>query len=133
MDTNSDKFTELNIELFDRVDKMISENDYKAQSETIYQMFEEIDNVLDNDVEDIFYISINASVIASLVCTNDDDLVLINYIPSDDCNVVMVSEDLTDLAMQGMINEAMEYVENELLKREKYELLNEMKKYEKNS
>jgi hypothetical protein len=133
MDTNSEKFTELNIELFDRVDKMISDNDYKAQSETIYQMFEEIDNVLDNDVEDIFYISTNASVIASLVCTNDDDLVLINYIPSDDCNVVVVSEDLTDLAMQGMINEAMEYVENELLKREKYELLNEMKKYEKNS
>ena len=133
MDTNSEKFTELNIELFDRVDKMISDNDYKAQSETIYQMFEEIDNVLDSNVEDIFYISINASVIASLVCTNDDDLVLIDYIPSDDCNVVVVSEDLTDLAMQGMINEAMEYVENELLKREKYELLNEMRKYEKNS
>lgn len=133
MEGNSDKFTTLNIELFDRVDKMIESNDYKAQSDTIYQMLDGIDNILSDDLEGIFSTYVNVSVISSIVCTDDDDLVLEEGFPSDECNAIVVSEDLADLLIEGMANEAMEYIEIELLKREKYELLNEMKKYEKNS
>ena len=127
-------FTLVNIELFNRVDKMIEDNDYKEQSNTIYQMIDEVKDTLIGDIEDIFSITISISCIASIICTDDDDHQLDIYgFPLDESNVIIISEDLTDLVLDGKIEYAMEYIENELIKREKYELLKEMKVYEKNS
>ena len=130
MESNSTVFNQLNIELFDRVDLMLENQDNKGMSDMIYEQFEEA-RLIDKD--DFLSGIIPVSVIASIVCDQEDDLIVDeDGFASDNCKAIYFSEAIEDLILDGRIDDAMEYVEFELLRRERYELLNEMKKYEKN-
>jgi len=130
MESNSTVFNQLNIELFDRVDLMLENQDHKGMSDMIYEQFEDA-RLIDKD--DFFSGIIPVSVIASIVCDQEDDLIVDeDGFASDNCKAIYFSEAIEDLILDGRIDDAMEYVEFELLRRERYELLNEMKKYEKN-
>jgi hypothetical protein len=130
MESNSAEFTAINKELFDRVDLMIENEDNKGLSDMIYEQFDEA-RLIDKD--DFFSGIIPVSVIASIVCNQEDDLIVDeDGFASDNCKAIYFSEAIEDLILDGRIDDAMEYVEFELLRRERYELLNEMKKYEKN-
>jgi hypothetical protein len=130
MESNSTVFNQLNVELFDRVDLMLENQDHKGMSDMIYEQFEDA-RLIDKD--DFFYGIIPVSVIASIVCDQEDDLIVDeDGFASDNCKAIYFSEAIEDLILDGRIDDAMEYVEFELLRRERYELLNEMKKYEKN-
>lgn len=130
MESNSTVFNQLNIELFDRVDLMLENQDHKGMSDMIYEQFEDA-RLIDKD--DFFSGIIPVSVIASIVCDQEDDLIVDDDgFASDNCKAIYFSEAIEDLILDGRIDDAMEYVEFELLRRERYELLNEMKKYEKN-
>jgi len=131
MEVNSTVFNQLNIELFDRIDLMIENQDHKGMSNMIYDQFEDARTI---NKDDFFASIIPVSIIASIVCDQEDDLILdLDGFPTDNCKAIYFSEAIEDLIFDGRIDDAMEYVEFELLKRERYELLNEMKKYEKNS
>ncbi len=131
MESNSTVFNQLNVELFDRVDLMLENQDHKGMSDMIYEQFEDA-RLIDKD--DFFSGIIPISVIASIVCDQEDDLIVDeDGFASDNCKAIYFSEAIEDLILDGRIDDAMEYVEFELLRRERYELLNEMKKYEKNS
>jgi|APGre2960657404_1045060.scaffolds.fasta_scaffold69189_3 hypothetical protein len=130
MESNGTVFNQLNVELFDRVDLMIENQDHKGMSDMIYQQFE--DSRLINQ-DDFFSGIIPVSIIASIVCDQEDDLLLDEEgFAMDNCKAIYFSEVIEDLIIDGRIDDAMEYTEFELLRRERYELLNEMKKYEKN-
>jgi hypothetical protein len=130
MESNGTVFNQLNVELFDRVDLMIENQDHKGMSDMIYQQFE--DSRLINQ-DDFFSGIIPVSIIASIVCDQEDDLLLDEEgLAMDNCKAIYFSEVIEDLIIDGRIDDAMEYTEFELLRRERYELLNEMKKYEKN-
>ncbi len=130
MESNSTVFNQLNVELFDRVDLMLENQDHKGMSDMIYEQFEDA-RLIDKD--DFFSGIIPVSVIASIVCDQEDDLIVDeDGFASDNCKAIYFSEAIEDLILDGRIDDAMEYVEFELLRRERYELLNEMKKYEKN-
>ena len=131
MESNSTVFNQLNVELFDRVDLMLENQDHKGMSDMIYEQFEDA-RLIDKD--DFFSGIIPVSVIASIVCDQEDDLIVDeDGFASDNCKAIYFSEAIEDLILDGRIDDAMEYVEFELIRRERYELLNEMKKYEKNS
>lgn len=131
MESNSTVFNQLNVELFDRVDLMIENQDHKGMSDMIYEQFEDA-RLIDKD--DFFSGIIPVSIIASIVCDQDDDLIVDEEgFAMDNCKAIYFSEVIEDLILEGRIDDAMEYTELELLRRERYELLNEMKKYEKNS
>jgi hypothetical protein len=130
MESNSTVFNQLNIELFDRVDLMLENQDHKGMSDMIYEQFEDA-RLIDKD--DFLSGIIPVSVIASIVCDQEDDLIVDeDGFASDNCKAIYFSEAIEDLILDDRIDDAMEYVEFELLRRERYELLNEMKKYEKN-
>lgn len=130
MESNSTVFNQLNVELFDRVDLMIENQDHKGMSDMIYEQFEDA-RLIDKD--DFFSGIIPVSIIASIVCDQEDDLFLDEEgFAVDNCKAIYFSEVIEDLILEGRIDDAMEYTELELLRRERYELLNEMKKYEKN-
>lgn len=130
MESNSTVFNQLNVELFNRVDLMIENQDHKGMSDMIYEQFEDA-RLIDND--DFFSGIIPVSIIASIVCDQEDDLFLDEEgFAMDNCKAIYFSETIEDLILEGRIDDAMEYTELELLRRERYELLNEMKKYEKN-
>lgn len=130
MESNSTVFNQLNVELFDRVDLMLENQDHKGMSDMIYEQFEDA-RLIDKD--DFFSGIIPVSIIASIVCDQEDDLIVDeDGFASDNCKAIYFSEAIEDLILDGRIDDAMEYVEFELLRRERYELLNEMKKYEKN-
>lgn len=130
MESNSTVFNQLNVELFDRVDLMLENQDHKGMSDMIYEQFEDA-RLIDKD--DFLSGIIPVSVIASIVCDQEDDLIVDeDGFASDNCKAIYFSEAIEDLILDDRIDDAMEYVEFELLRRERYELLNEMKKYEKN-
>ncbi len=130
MESNSTVFNQLNVELFDRVDLMIENQDHKGMSDMIYEQFDDA-RLIDKD--DFFSGIIPVSIIASIVCDQEDDLFLDEEgFAVDNCKAIYFSEVIEDLILEGRIDDAMEYTELELLRRERYELLNEMKKYEKN-
>lgn len=130
MESNSTVFNQLNVELFNRVDLMIENQDHKGMSDMIYEQFDDA-RLIDKD--DFFSGIIPVSIIASIVCDQEDDLFLDEEgFAMDNCKAIYFSEAIEDLILEGRIDDAMEYTELELLRRERYELLNEMKKYEKN-
>jgi hypothetical protein len=106
---------------------MIENEDNKGMSEMIYEQFEDLKTI---DKNDFFATIVPVSIISSIVCNLDDDLMVDedNFVV-DDCNAIYFSEVIEEMALSGKIEEAMEYVEMELISRERYELLNEMKKY----
>lgn len=123
-------FNPVDKDLFDSIDLMIENEDHKGMSDMIYAQFKDLKTI---DKNDFFSTIVPVSILASIVCNLDDDLILDeDNFAVEDCNAIYFSEVIEEMALSGKIEEAMEYVEIELINRERYELLNEMKKYEGN-
>jgi len=130
MESNSPEFTAINVELFNRVDNFIDEDNNYELARMIY---DSIDQLHDVDKDDYMSTSIPISIIASIVCNQEEDII---YDRRGDVllesNSIVFSDELDDLVYEGRLDEAEQLIENELIIRERYELLNEMKKYERN-
>ena len=130
MESNSPEFTAINVELFNRVDNLIEEDDNFELARMIY---DSIDQLYDINKDDFMSTSIPISIIASIVCNQDEDVI---YDRRGDVllesNSIVFSDELDDLVYEGKLYEAEQLIESELITRERYELLNEMKKYERN-
>lgn len=126
MESNSPEFTAINVELFNRVDNFIDENNNYELARTIY---DSIDQLYDVDKDDYMSTSIPISIIASIVCNQEEDII---YDRRGDVllesNSIVFSDELDDLVYEGRLDEAEQLIEDELITRERYELLNEMKK-----
>ena len=130
MESNSPEFTAINVELFNRVDNFIDEDNNFELARMIY---DSIDQLHDINKDDYMSTSIPISIIASIVCNQDEDII---YDRRGDVllesNSIVFSDELDDLIYEGRLDEAEQLIESELITRERYELLNEMKKYERN-
>lgn len=130
MESNSPEFTAINVELFNRVDNFIDEDNNFELARMIY---DSIDQLYDINKDDYMSTSIPISIIASIVCNQEDDII---YDRRGDVllesNSIVFSDELDDLVYEGRLYEAEQLIEDELITRERYELLNEMKKYERN-
>lgn len=130
MESNSPEFTAINVELFNRVDNFIDEDNNFELARMIY---DSIDQLHDINKDDYMSTSIPISIIASIVCNQEDDII---YDRRGDVllesNSIVFSDELDDLVYEGRLDEAEQLIEDELITRERYELLNEMKKYERN-
>lgn len=130
MESNSPEFTAINVELFNRVDNLIEEDDNYELARMIY---DSIDQLYDINKDDFMSTSIPISIIASIVCNQDEDVI---YDRRGDVllesNSIVFSDELDDLVYEGRLDEVEQLIENELIARERHELLNEMKKHERN-
>lgn len=130
MESNSPEFTAINVELFNRVDNFIEEDNNYELARMIYDSIDQLHNT---NKDDYMSTSIPISIIASIVCNQDEDII---YDRRGDVllesNSIVFSDDLDDLVYEGRLDEAEQLIEDELITRERYELLNEMKKYERN-
>lgn len=130
MESNSPEFTAINVELFNRVDNFIEEDNNYELARMIY---DSIDQLHDINKDDYMSTSIPISIIASIVCNQEEDII---YDRRGDVllesNSIVFSDELDDLVYEGRLDEAEQLIEDELITRERYELLNEMKKYERN-
>lgn len=130
MESNSPEFTAINVELFNRVDNFIDEDNNYELARMIY---DSIDQLYDINKDDYMSTSIPISIIASIVCNQEEDII---YDRRGDVllesNSIVFSDELDDLVYEGRLYEAEQLIEDELITRERYELLNEMKKYERN-
>ena len=130
MESNSPEFTAINVELFNRVDNFIDEDNNYELARMIYDSINQLHDV---DKDDYMSTSIPISIIASIVCNQEDDII---YDRRGDVllesNSIVFSDELDDLVYEGRLDEAEQLIEDELITRERYELLNEMKKYERN-
>ena len=130
MESNSPEFTAINVELFNRVDSLIEEDDNYELARMIY---DSIDQLYDINKDDFISTSIPISIIASIVCNQDEDVIYDRRGDvSLESNSIVFSDELDDLVYEGRFDEAEQLIESELITRERYELLNEMKKYERN-
>ena len=130
MESNSPEFTAINVELFNRVDNLIEEDDNFELARMIY---DSIDQLYDINKDDFMSTSIPISIIASIVCNQDEDVIYDRRGDvSLESNSIVFSDELDDLVYEGRLYEAEQLIENELIARERYELLNEMKKHERN-
>lgn len=130
MESNSPEFTAINVELFNRVDNFIDEDNNYELARMIYDSIDQLHNT---NKDDYMSTSIPISIIASIVCNQDEDII---YDRRGDVllesNSIVFSDELDDLVYEGRLDEAEQLIEDELITRERYELLNEMKKYERN-
>ena len=130
MESNSPEFTAINVELFNRVDNLIEEDDNYELARMIH---DSIDQLYDINKDDFMSTSIPISIIASIVCNQDEDVI---YDRRGDVllesNSIVFSDELDYLVYEGRLDEVEQLIESELITRERYELLNEMKKYERN-
>lgn len=128
MEGHSGEFTIVDIDLFSKIDKALEDNDYKYQADVICELTSR--NMLDE-----FDIIRTTAMISSIVCNLEEDIEYgENGLPSDECNVIQFSDTIQDMYFDGFSNEDIfGIIEGELLKRERYELLNEIKKNEENS
>lgn len=130
MESNSPEFTAINVELFNRVDNFIDEDNNFELARMIY---DSIDQLHDTNKDDYMSTSIPISIIASIVCNQEEDIM---YDKRGDVllesNSIVFSDELDDLVYEGRLDEAEQLIEDELITRERYELLSEMKKYERN-
>ena len=130
MESNSPEFTAINVELFNRVDNLIEEDDNYELARMIH---DSIDQLYDINKDDFMSTSIPISIIASIVCNQDEDVIYDRRGDvSLESNSIVFSDELDDLVYEGRFDEAEQLIESELITRERYELLNEMKKYERN-
>jgi hypothetical protein len=128
MEGNHREFTILEVEMFSKIDEALENDDYKYQADVITELTSR--NMLDD-----FDIIRTVSMIASIVCNLEDDISYgTNGFPTEECSVMMFSDEIQDMYFDGFSNgDVLSVVKDELLKRERYELLNEIKKNEENS
>ena len=130
MESNSPEFTAINVELFNRVDNFIDEDNNFELARMIYDSIDQLHNT---NKDDFMSTSIPISIIASIVCNQDEDIIYDRRGDvSLESNSIVFSDELDDLVYEGRLDEAEQLIEDELITRERYELLNEMKKYERN-
>ena len=130
MESNSPEFTAINVELFNRVDNLIEEDDNYELARMIH---DSIDQLYDINKDDFMSTSIPISIISSIVCNQDEDVIYDRRGDvSLESNSIVFSDELDDLVYEGRFDEVEQLIESELITRERYELLNEMKKYERN-
>ena len=72
MESNSPEFTAINVELFNRVDNFIDEDNNYELARMIY---DSIDQLYDVDKDDYMSTSIPISIIASIVCNQEEDII----------------------------------------------------------
>jgi hypothetical protein len=125
MEYDSYGFDWEDIELFSSVDKAIEDDDYKFQAEILVEL-------LSNNILDDFDLSMKTSIVSSIVCNLEDDFIYgKDELPIEECNVIYFSDELMDMYFNEVDKEKIyEYVKKELIRRERYELLNELRKYE---
>lgn len=118
------QFTAVDQAFFERVDKIIEDSDYVSQAIFIFDMIKSL-----YKEEDMLNLTLPVSVIASIVCDQDEDIDYDNdgYV-SDDCEGMKFSDAIYDLWFENRQEEVLPYIECELVKRERYELLNEIQK-----
>jgi hypothetical protein len=128
MEGNNREFTILEIDMFNRIDEAIENEDHKYQADIICELTKR--NMLDD-----FDIIRTVSILSSIACNLEED---IEYekdgFPSYGCKVMLFSEDIQDMYFDKFSNEdILSIIKEELTTRERYELLNEIKKNEENS
>jgi hypothetical protein len=125
MEYDSYGFDWEDIELFSSVDKAIEDDDYKFQAEILVELLSK--NILDD-----FDLSMKTSIVSSIVCNLEDDFIYgKDELPIEECNVIYFSDNLMDMYFDDIDKgEIYNYVKEELIRRERYELLNELRKYE---
>lgn len=125
MEYDSYGFDWEDIELFSSVDKAIEDDDYKFQAEILTELLSK--NILDD-----FDLSMKTSIVSSIVCNLEDDFIYgKDELPIEECNVIYFSDNLMDMYFDEVDKEEIyNYVKEELIRRERYELLNELRKYE---
>jgi hypothetical protein len=74
-------------------------------------------------------------MLSSIVCNLEDDIEYAqDGFPSDGCKVMLFSDEIQDMYFDNFSNEdILSIIKEELITRERYELLNEIKKNEENS
>ena len=84
---------------------------------------------------DEFDVLRTVSMISSIVCNLEEDIKYAkDGLPSDNCNVMVFSESIEDMYFDNCSNkDILSIIKDELVTRERYELLNEIKKNEENS
>jgi hypothetical protein len=128
MEANNREFTILEIDMFNRIDEAIENEDHKYQADVICELTKR--NMLDE-----FDIIRTVSMLSSIVCNLDEDIFYAqDGFPSDSCKVMLFSDTIQDMYFDNYSNEdILAIIKDELILRERYELLNEIKKNEKNS
>jgi hypothetical protein len=128
MEGNHREFTILEIDMFNRIDKAIEDNDHKYQADVICELVSR--NMLDE-----FDVLRTVSMISSIVCNLEEDIEYAkDGLPSDNCKVMVFSEQIEDMYFDNYSNDdILSIIKDELIIRERYELLNEIKKNEENS
>lgn len=128
METESNRFLLLNEDVFSMVDFSLDTNDYQLQAMIISDLFDECKTELTDF--DVIRIS---TMFSSLVCSDDDDFFLNeDGFMSEKCEVSMFSDKVDDILMSDPIK-VEGFIIDKLLKRERYELLKELKDERKNS
>jgi hypothetical protein len=128
MEGNNREFTILEIDMFNRIDEAIENEDHKYQADVICELTKR--NMLDE-----FDVLRTVSMISSIVCNLEEDIKYAkDGLPSDNCNVMVFSESIEDMYFDNCSNkDILSIIKDELVTRERYELLNEIKKNEENS
>lgn len=118
------QFTTIDEAFFNQVDKIIEEGDIVSQAIFIVDM---VNSLLGE--EDILKLTMPVSVIASIVCDQEDDVFFgDDGFVSDESQVMVFSDAIYDLWFDCKEDNILPYVEYELIQRERYELLNEIQK-----
>ena len=128
MEGNNREFTILEIDMFNRIDEAIENEDHKYQADVICELTKR--NMLDE-----FDIIRTVSMLSSIVCNLEEDIEYAkDGFPSDGCKVMLFSDEIQDMYFDNFSNEdILSIIKEELITRERYELLNEIKKNEENS
>jgi hypothetical protein len=128
MEGNNREFTILEIDMFNRIDEAIENEDHKYQADVICELTKR--NMLDE-----FDIIRTVSMLSSIVCNLEEDIEYAqDGFPSDGCKVMLFSDEIQDMYFDDFSNEdILSIIKEELITRERYELLNEIKKNEENS
>lgn len=118
------QFTTIDEAFFNQVDKIIEEGDIVSQAIFIVDM---VNSLLGE--EDILKLTMPVSVIASIVCDQEDDVFFAeDGFVSDESQVMIFSDAIYDLWFECKEDDILPYIEYELIQRERYELLNEIQK-----
>ena len=124
MEDNFVQLTAVDEAFFNQVDKIIDEDDVVSQAIFIIDMVKSLDNE-----EDLLKLTMPVSVIASIVCNEEDDVFYDkDGFVSDESQAMTFSDAIYDLWFECKVDNILPYIEHELIQRERYELLNEIQK-----
>lgn len=109
---------------FDHIDKIIENGDIVSQAIFIVDMVKSLE-----DEKDLLKLTMPVSVISSIVCDQEEDAFFDeDGFISDGSEVMKFSDAIYDLWFEKKEDDILPYIENELIQRERYELLNEIQK-----